>query len=158
MRRLICTFVVRIWHKTRFRMTWPIYWNQNLIETHHDKTNKVACAPSEDSDQPGHPHGLTRAFAVRMKKAWVLSYPLIALIMFVRLLIMFVPYHCSSMIDHQQLPKKEHYAGQKMKIICRGKMFAQHTCLFLKTVNIFWQRLLLVRHFDTNSFSREHKH
>ena len=24
MRRLICAFVVRIWHKTRFRMTWPI--------------------------------------------------------------------------------------------------------------------------------------
>ena len=23
MGRLICTFVVRIWHKTRFRMTWP---------------------------------------------------------------------------------------------------------------------------------------
>ena len=23
MRRLICTFAVRIWHKTRFRMTWP---------------------------------------------------------------------------------------------------------------------------------------
>ena len=25
MRRLICTFVVHIWHKTRFRMTWPNY-------------------------------------------------------------------------------------------------------------------------------------
>ena len=25
MRRLICTFVVRIWHKTHFRMTWPKY-------------------------------------------------------------------------------------------------------------------------------------
>ena len=24
MHRLICAFVVRIWHKTRFRMTWPI--------------------------------------------------------------------------------------------------------------------------------------
>ena len=22
---------------------------------HRDKTNKMACAPSEDSDQPGHP-------------------------------------------------------------------------------------------------------
>ena len=38
----------------------------------HDKTNKVACAPSEDSDQPGHPPSLIRVFAVRMKKAWVL--------------------------------------------------------------------------------------
>ena len=41
-----------------------------------DKTNKVACAPSEDSDQPGHLSSLIRVFAVHMKKAWVLSYPL----------------------------------------------------------------------------------
>ena len=34
------------------------------------------CVPSEDSDQPGHPLSLIRIFAVRMKKAWVLSYPL----------------------------------------------------------------------------------
>ena len=34
------------------------------------------CAPSEDSDQPGHPPSLTRVFAVRMKKAWVFSYSL----------------------------------------------------------------------------------
>ena len=34
------------------------------------------CAPSENSDQPGHPPSLIRVFAVRMKKAWVLSYPL----------------------------------------------------------------------------------
>ena len=32
------------------------------------------CAPSEDSDQPGHPPSLIIVFAVRMKKAWVLSY------------------------------------------------------------------------------------
>ena len=36
------------------------------------------CAPSEDSDQPGHPPNLIRVFPVRMKKAWVLSYPLSA--------------------------------------------------------------------------------
>ena len=47
------------------------------------------CAPSEDSDQPGHPPSLIRVFAVRMprliwvfavhmKKAWVLNYPLSA--------------------------------------------------------------------------------
>ena len=35
-------------------------------------------APSEDSDQPKHPPSLIRVFAVRMKKAWVLSYPLSA--------------------------------------------------------------------------------
>ena len=33
------------------------------------------CAPSEDSDQPGHPPSLTRIFAVRVKKAWIVSYP-----------------------------------------------------------------------------------
>ena len=36
------------------------------------------CAPSEDSDKPGHPPSQIRVFAVRMKKAWVLSYPLSA--------------------------------------------------------------------------------
>ena len=36
------------------------------------------CAPSEDSVQPGHPPSLIRVFAVRIKKAWVLSYPLSA--------------------------------------------------------------------------------
>ena len=34
------------------------------------------CAPSEDSDQPGHLPSLIRVFAVHMKKDWVLSYPL----------------------------------------------------------------------------------
>ena len=36
------------------------------------------CASSKDSDQPGHPPSLIRVFAVRMKKLWVLSYPLSA--------------------------------------------------------------------------------
>ena len=35
-------------------------------------------ATSEDSDQPGHPPSVIRVFAVRMKKAWVLSYSLSA--------------------------------------------------------------------------------
>ena len=50
----------------------------SLYELPRDKTNKVACAPSEDSDQPGHPPSLIRVFAVSMKKARVLSYPLSA--------------------------------------------------------------------------------
>ena len=40
------------------------------------QNQQCGCAPSEDSDQPGHPPRLIRVFAVRMKKAWVLSYPL----------------------------------------------------------------------------------
>ena len=37
-------------------------------EPPYDKTCKLACALSEDSDQPGHPPSLIRAFAFRMKK------------------------------------------------------------------------------------------
>ena len=48
------------------------------FEPPHDKTNEMACAPSEDSDQPGHPPSLISVFAVRMEKAWVLSCPLSA--------------------------------------------------------------------------------
>ena len=33
------------------------------------KTNKMACAPSKDSDQLGHPPSLIRVFAVRLKKS-----------------------------------------------------------------------------------------
>ena len=47
-----------------------------MIEPSHDKTNKMTCAPSEDSDQPRHLPSLIRVFAVRMEKALVLSYPL----------------------------------------------------------------------------------
>ena len=47
-------------------------------ELPHDKTSKMTYAPSEDSDQPRHPPSLIRVFAVRMKKAWVLIYPLSA--------------------------------------------------------------------------------
>ena len=49
-----------------------------LVEPPRDKTNIVACVPSEDSDQPRHPPSLIRVFAVRMKKPWVLSYQLSA--------------------------------------------------------------------------------
>ena len=35
-------------------------------EPAHDKTNKMTSAPSEDSDQPGHPPSLIRVFAVRL--------------------------------------------------------------------------------------------
>ena len=42
------------------------------------QNQKSDCAPREDSDKPGHPPSLIRVFAVRMKKAWVLSYPLSA--------------------------------------------------------------------------------
>ena len=49
---------------------------QCLNEPPNDKTNKMACAPSEDSDQPGHPPSLIRVFAVHLKKLGLLAYPL----------------------------------------------------------------------------------
>ena len=52
--------------------------HRSVFEPHHDKTNRMACAPSEDSDQPGHPPSLIRIFAVRLKKARIRNYPLSA--------------------------------------------------------------------------------
>ena len=51
-------------------------FSHRKFEPPHDKTNKMACAPNEDVDQPGHPASLIRVFAIRRKKSWVLSYPL----------------------------------------------------------------------------------
>ena len=39
-------------------------------EPPHDKTNKMAFAPSEDSDQPVHLLSLIRVFAVRSMGSW----------------------------------------------------------------------------------------
>ena len=54
------------------------YCMPNLIWAATWQNQHNECAPSEDSDQPGHPPSLIRVFAVRMKKAWVLGYPLSA--------------------------------------------------------------------------------
>ena len=43
-----------------------------------DKINKMTCAPSEDSDRPGHLPSLLRVFHVRMKKKLALKYLLSA--------------------------------------------------------------------------------
>ena len=48
-----------------------------VYEQPHDK-NKMACVPSEDSNQPGHLPSLIRVFTVHMKIASVLTYPLSA--------------------------------------------------------------------------------
>ena len=47
-----------------------------VIWAAYDKTIKMKCALSADSDQPGRMPSLIRVFVVHMKKAWVLSYPL----------------------------------------------------------------------------------
>ena len=47
-------------------------WAASCQNQHND------LCPQRDSDQSGHPPILIRVFAVRMKKNWVLSYPLSA--------------------------------------------------------------------------------
>ena len=60
---LLCYCCCRV-----FAAIWAASWQNKQNGTAH----------SEDSDQPGHPPSLIRVFAVRMKKAWALSYPLSA--------------------------------------------------------------------------------
>ena len=62
--------------KKQIRLVFDVNLEIIRNELPHDKTNKMACAPSKDSDQPGHLPSLIRVFAVRMKKPWDLSYPL----------------------------------------------------------------------------------
>ena len=63
--------------KTQISLSAIMKERDMKFELSHDKTN-VACAPSEDSGQPGHPPSLIRVFDVSMKKFWVLNYPLSA--------------------------------------------------------------------------------
>ena len=51
-----------------------VFFSRNIWATTRQNQHS-SCASSEDADQPGHP---IRAFAVRMKKPLVLSYPLSA--------------------------------------------------------------------------------
>ena len=43
-----------------FKPNLALFWNIEF-ELPHDKSNKMNCAPSEDSDQPGHPPSLTES-------------------------------------------------------------------------------------------------
>ena len=52
------------------------YLKYNYIWAASRQNQQNGCVPSEDSDQPGHLPSLIRVFVVRMKKAWLLSYPL----------------------------------------------------------------------------------
>ena len=45
-------------------------------EPRHDKTDKVECAHSDDSDQPRHPLNQTRVFAVHVQVAKIFNHPL----------------------------------------------------------------------------------
>ena len=56
------------WKRTFYWHTW-----QDNIWAVTWQNQQNGCAPSEDSDQPGHPPSLISVFAVHMKKPWVLA-------------------------------------------------------------------------------------
>ena len=68
---LICIYISISWCHTGWGMIYASsIFSSFLIriityEPPHDKINKVECAPSEQSDQPGHPPNLISVFAVR---------------------------------------------------------------------------------------------
>ena len=62
------------WNVNAWRNMYDAYIYARIFEPHRDKTSKMACTPSEDSDHPGHEPSLIRLFAVCRKKAWILSY------------------------------------------------------------------------------------
>ena len=76
-------FFLRIWQQWRLvartlkgvLVLW-VLWSFKWAATWQNQ--QTDCVSSKDSDQPGHQPSQIRVFAVHMKKAWVLSYPLSA--------------------------------------------------------------------------------
>ena len=56
---------ISTFNQEKIKSKGMFYFRSSVYEPPHDKTNKMACAPSEESDQPGHPSSLIRVFAVR---------------------------------------------------------------------------------------------
>ena len=77
---LLILHFVTLQESTAFHLKFYYYYTVFILtfQPPHVKTKTMAYAPSEDSDQPGHLPSLIRVFAVRMKKAWVISYSLSA--------------------------------------------------------------------------------
>ena len=69
--------VIFIWWVGLYNKKWQAECGYNRKhEPHHDKTNKMSVPPAKTQISLGG--YLIRVFAVRMKKPWVLSYPLSA--------------------------------------------------------------------------------
>ena len=74
----LCHFLAQFIHLSKIILAHLSYALDFIICATTWQNQQNECAPSEDSDQPGHPPSLIRVFTVRMKKPWVLSYPLSA--------------------------------------------------------------------------------
>ena len=70
----VCT-AAWVWDDCKFKYVLSYLWNEKMLyEPRHDKTNKVTVRPAKTQISLG----VRPVFAVRMKKAWVLSYPISA--------------------------------------------------------------------------------
>ena len=99
MRRLICAFVVRIWQKQVFSRTWLTWKGYSVApamssakytikvslpnctyEVHKVQMSRIVTKPTKWHVRPAKTQiSLIRAFAVHLRKAMILSYPLSAL-------------------------------------------------------------------------------
>ena len=52
------------------KLSLTYHWIPTLSEPPHGKTNKMICATSKDSDQPGYPPSLIRVLTVRSVGSW----------------------------------------------------------------------------------------
>ena len=102
------------------------------------------CAPSEDSDQPGHPPRLIRVFAVRMKSAWVLSYPLSAHRR--------CPGWSESSLSAQSLCRFCHVAVHLTFFLFSSKLYRRHYHSFLTSMSA-WKYTLLEQGLSELEFS-----
>ena len=62
-----CNFYIKYFDQMKCSADWPyqnthiiFFFGLIIIETGRDKTIKMTCVPSEDSDQPGHQSSLIR--------------------------------------------------------------------------------------------------
>ena len=73
----VCLAILAQWSNSRCnRGKLACKWEDKWAATCQNQQSE--CAPSKDSDQPGHLPSLIRVFTVRMKKPWVLSFSLSA--------------------------------------------------------------------------------
>ena len=61
------------WRSLGCRKTPLEHWSKRkpTVKPEHDKTNKMTCVPSEDSNQPVHPPRMTTVFAMRSMGSFI---------------------------------------------------------------------------------------
>ena len=104
-----------------------------IIEPPHDKTNKMACAPSEDSDQPGHLPSLISLRCLGIRPVWSES----SLPAWRKL---------GSLATHLAHSQDTDRTGQMPRLIW---VFAGHTCYFVGFVT---KPLIYTKHWSSDTW------